>query len=252
MIDAREQIILDWARQHYQNYKSIHHFPYSQYDTTPKITAGVIYLCLKKHSFIQQNETTEYRVMDAYFRFGGNLQYMCEELKLTVWIVAKTVERLGYSPRWHEYRESRYVTRTCTGATAEFKFKQLVPNAVDMNEDYKENNPVFDFVVNEKTIDVKEMTIITRSEMMKHYCFKFPKKDSDRADFYCLFLCRNKKHRMNGEFDVLLLPKEVLPEGKGQMQISTSKTAGSHKFFYQFQVDPDSLAYLLEGDGENL
>lgn len=245
--DPRERIILDWAKTHYQDYRSINCFPFHQYEGKPKITAGVVYLCLKKHSFIRQNETTEYRVMDAYFRFGGNLQYMCEELGLTVWVVAKTVEKLGCSPRWHEYRESRYVTRTSSGTSAEMKFKQLVHEAVDMNEDYRENNPVFDFIVNEKTVDVKEMTIISRKggDERKYYDFKFPKYDEDRADFYCLFLCKDKEIRMKGEFDIILLPKEALPQGKGQIQISVCPTANTHKFFYQFQVDPASLAYML-------
>ena len=244
--DPRERIILDWAKSNYKDYKSINNFPFHQYAVKPKITAGVVYLCLKKHSFIKQTESTEYRVMDAYFRFNGNLQYMCEDLGLTVWIVAKTVEKLGYSPRWHEYRESRYITRSTSGTTGEMKFKQLVPGAVDMNEDYRECNPIFDFVVNEKTVDVKEITAITRRDNgQSFYDFKFPGCDEERADCYCLFLCHDKQKRANGPFDLILIPKEALPQSKGQTQISTSKEANSNKFFYQFQVDPNSLAYML-------
>ncbi|OOF52742.1 hypothetical protein [Rodentibacter trehalosifermentans] len=244
--DPRERIILNWAKEHYKGYTSINTFPFHQYDMKPKITAGVVYLCLKKHSFIQQNETTEYRVMDAYFRFNGNLLFMCEDLGLGVWIVAKTVEKLGYPPRWHEYRESRYITRSSSGTSAEMKFKQLVPDAVDMNENYRENNPIFDFIVNEKTVDVKELTAISRKyNKQQYYDFKFPKNEEERADFYCLFLCHDKQARMKGSFDVLLIPQEALPMNKGQTQISVSETANSHKFFYQFQVDPTSLAYML-------
>ena len=126
------------------------------------------------------------------------------------------------------------------------KFKQLVPGAVDMNEDYRECNPIFDFIVNEKTVDVKEITAITRRDSgQSFYDFKFPKYDDERADFYCLFLCHDKQKRANGPFDLILIPKEALPQSKGQTQISTSKEANSNKFFYQFQVDPNSLAYML-------
>jgi|GEM_PF-795884 riboflavin synthase, alpha subunit len=244
--DVREKIIIDWAKVHYKDIQSIHQFPYNQHKLKSKITPGVVYLCLKKHSFIKQNETTEYRVMDSYFRFNGNLQWMCEELGLTVWVVAKTVEKLGYSPRWHQYRESRYVTRASSGTNAEEKFKQLVPDAIDMNEDYRENNPCFDFIVNGKTIDVKELTKITRKETLQSfYDFKLHKLDEDRADYYCLFLCLDKDKRIRGPFDIILIPKEALPNNKSQMKISTSKTSNSHRFFYQFQVDPASLAHML-------
>jgi hypothetical protein len=53
--DRRERIILDWAKIHYKDYKSINDFPFHQYAVKPKITAGVVYLCLKKTLLYQTN-----------------------------------------------------------------------------------------------------------------------------------------------------------------------------------------------------
>lgn len=103
------------------------------------IRAGAVYVVLKAHNFIKHADTTEHRVMTAYFKHNGKLAAITEETGLTVWIVAKTIENLGYSPRRQEYRDSRYITGSGRGGIgAEEQFKRLVPDAVDMNEEIRD------------------------------------------------------------------------------------------------------------------
>lgn len=246
--DPREKLILDWAKKHYKSYQDIQHFPFDSYTGTPKISAGVVYLCLKKHSFLGKTESTEYRVMDAYFRHNGRLADICDETGLKVWIVAKTIENLGYSPRWQEYRESRYITKQGNfGIGAEAEFRRLVPSAVDMNEDYKENNPAFDFIVNDKTVDIKEATLVKRRTSLVWDIHI--KATNERPDFYCLFLCLDKEKRAKGDYHLLLIPKEALPESDRTRMLNISgRDTPAHRHWFQFEVDPAALGYMLGED----
>ncbi len=236
-----EKKIITWAKE---NYKSIDDIQIGAKELA--IKAGEVYTVLKHHSFIKQNETTEYRVLDSYFKNHGNLQKIVDDTGLGVWIVAKTVENLGYSPRWHEFRQSRYITKSQhLGIGAEKKFKELVPQAVDVNEDFRECNPYYDFVVNHKTVDVKDLAPTKRKAQKNHNTYWFwrlPK--NEQADFYCLFLCHDKDKRIDGDFTILLIPKEVLPQAT-QTSISTSAENESYKFWFQFEVDACALPYML-------
>ncbi|SUB28755.1 Uncharacterised protein [[Pasteurella] mairii] len=145
-MSIKKEALLNWAKAHYRDYKDV-----IVGANTLDMPPGVVYSLLKQHDFIKKTDTTEYRVMMAYFKYNGRLCDIVKETGLTVWIVAKTIEALGYSPRWQEYRNSRYVSKVgVAGVGAEEKFKQLVPDAVDMNEEYRENNRDFDFIVHEK------------------------------------------------------------------------------------------------------
>lgn len=234
-----EQKIINWAKDNYKNYKDI-----QKCAEELKVRAGVIYVILKAHKFIQQTETTEYRVMSAYFKYNGRLADIVKETGLTVWIVAKTIENLGYPPKWQEYRDSRYITKSGTaGVGAEDKFRSLVPDALDMNEDFAENNPIYDFIVHEKTVDVKELTIITSSGRSPYWELKLKGKEV-YPDYFCLFLCQDKNNRINGEFDILLIPSAVIPDNRKTLAIRSEESENKN-FWYQFRVDPNSLAYML-------
>lgn len=242
-----EEAIIAWAKCHYNGIDDI-----KRCATETGITAGKVYHTLKYHSFIKQNETTEYRVLNGYFKHNGRLADIAEETGLSVWVVAKTIQKLGYSPKWQEYRDSRYLTKTSVGIGAEAKFKKLVPTALDANEDLRENMPGYDFIVNEKTVDVKESILYSvPRKKEKAWRFYIPALLEDRADFYCFFCLHDREARSNGAYDLLLLPKEVLPEcpsnksGKRQVWIGASPQLDSHQFYFQFKVDPAALNYML-------
>ena len=47
------------------------------------------------------------------------------------------------------------------GAKAEKLFKKLVPNSISANDFIRKNNPVFDFMVGNLTIDIKYSSLFT-------------------------------------------------------------------------------------------
>ncbi|MBS9781750.1 MAG: hypothetical protein KGV56_04580, partial [Gammaproteobacteria bacterium] len=67
----------------------------------------------------------------------------------------------------------------------------------------------------------------------------------NRADFYCLFLCYDREKRVEGDYVVLLIPKDALPDESKQMRISLNPKAPSHQLWFQFQVEPIALPYML-------
>ncbi|MBE2895756.1 riboflavin synthase subunit alpha [Pasteurellaceae bacterium HPA106] len=235
--------VLAWAKDNYHSYKDIPAGAQAC-DTN----AGAVYRTLKAHGLVAEQDTTEYRVIKAYFKYSGNLRFMTEDLGLGVWVVAKTVEALGYSPRWHEYRESRYLSRSnFSGVGAEAEFKKLVPSALDMNEDYQECNPVFDFVVNGKTVDVKEYTqSYDRRVDINSYRCRISKRD--RPDYYCLFLCHDKEKRIKGGYTILLIPTITLPKESSSFYINADPNSDGWKRWSEFAVDPNSLNYILTGE----
>lgn len=242
-----EEKILAWAKTHYQTISDI-----KACADEIAVSAGKVYHTLKHHSFIKQNETTEYRVLSGYFKHNGRLADITKETGLSVWIVAKTIEKLGYSPKWQEYRHSRYATKTTIGIEAEAEFKKLVPEALDANEELRENMPSFDFIINEKTVDVKE-SALTETRGSNVWRFRIPALIADRADLYCFFLCYNREKRLKGEYDIILVPKEVIPEcTRNQsryrnLNIVPDPKTENYQFYYQFKVEPEHLAYMLTG-----
>ncbi|MDY5847587.1 hypothetical protein [Actinobacillus porcinus] len=236
----RETQILNWAKENYKDYHDIQICAEKL-----NIRAGAVYTVLKTHNFIKHADTTEHRVMSAYFKHNGRLAAITEETGLTVWIVAKTIENLGYPPRWQEYRESRYVTGSGRGGIgAEEQFKRLVPDAVDMNEEFRDGYPDYDFIINNQTVDVKELSIIHPKGRGYEY-FELKCYGETQPDFYCAFLCHDKENRLNGQYDILLIPTAVIPRNKKTIAINADKNTDSYQFWYQFQVDPNALAYML-------
>ncbi|TCP18100.1 hypothetical protein EV693_10365 [Nicoletella semolina] len=95
----KEQQLLKMAKEHYTGYEDV-----AKFAQALNLSAEVVYLTLKYHSFIIQNETTQYRVLDSYYRNNGNLKAMTIDTGLKVWIVSKTLEGLGLSPNWASYK----------------------------------------------------------------------------------------------------------------------------------------------------
>lgn len=240
--DDEQQAVIDWAKQHYRDVADI-----KRCGDELNIKPGQVYHLLKAHSFIPQKDTAEHRILAAYYRHNGDLKKITEDVGLGVWIVAKTVESFGYSPRWQDYKNSRYaIKRGSLGLSAERKFKEFVPDAVDANEELRECNPVYDFVVGDYTVDVKEATPLEdkRTKGGSEYFLTRISNSDERADFYCLFLCYDKESRLEGDYSVLLIPNEVIPD-VNRIQISLNPETQSNQFYFQFEVEPIALPYML-------
>lgn len=243
MDENKEQLLLIMAKEHYKNYLDVNKFA-----TELSLKPGYVYLTLKHHSFIKQNETTQYRVLDAYYQHNGNLRAITEAVGLSVWVVAKTLEELGLSPNWANYKAQ--AESSLKGDVAEEEFRRLVPSAVDMNRQYARNNAVFDFIVGGKTVDVKLSTLVKSGKNFYQYAFKVRRtvEDNNLPDFFCLF-CVIDKTKPFGEdnYSILLIPKEVIPSGNMKIAIVPKGGTANSSMYWDFEVEPTVLASILGG-----
>lgn len=238
--NEKEQQLLQMAKDRYQSYQDIAMFA-KALDLRP----GIVYLTLKHHSFIKQNETTEYRVLDAYYRNNGNLKAITEEVKLNVWLCAKTIEKLGLPPNWASYKERADSGKV--GDWAEEEFRRLVPGALDMNMQYQMNNPLFDFIVNGKTVDVKSSNLRVNRTSLQYSVRIRNHSDSEMPDFFCLFLIKERnKEAKEGNYHILLIPKEVLPSKNISISIVPKNTEANSAMYWDFEVEPAALAAMLD------
>lgn len=238
--EEKERELLQMAKAEYQSYEDV-----ARFAKALNLRAGIVYLTLKHHNFIKQNETTQYRVLDAYYRNNGHLKAITEETGLTVWIVAKTLEQLGLSPNWASYRDRAESGNK--GGVAEEEFRRLVPSAVDMNMNYKMNNPVFDFVINEKTIDVKSSSLVGKSSVQQYGMrIRSHPEDENLPDFFCLFCLIDKTKPLTaGNYHILLIPKEVLPANNERIAIAAKGRQANSAMYWDFEVEPSALASIL-------
>lgn len=236
----KEAELLKMAKARYQSYADV-----ALFAKELNLRAGVVYLTLKHHGFIRQTETTQYRVLDSYYRNNGNLKVMTEETGLTVWICAKTIEQLGLSPNWAGYKSSLLSGCKSQGRSGEEEFARLVPEALDMNAEYKFSNEAFDFILNEKKIDVKTYNSFN-NRGTKSYVLRL--NHGEQPDFYCVFLIIDKeKGCVAGNYHILLIPSVIIPDGKTSVHISPTKDSNrGSAFYWDFEVEPAALATILE------
>lgn len=239
----KEQALLKMAKAEYQSYADV-----AKFAKILNLRAGVVYLTLKHHGFIKQNETTQYRVLDSYYNNNGNLKAIVADVGLNVWLCAKTLEQLGLSPNWQSYKEDKVEVNL--GDWAEEQFRKLVGNALDMNRYYQSSNPNYDFIINGKTVDVKGSTLKTGSgENARSPQYAFRIKSDSPPDFYCVFLIKDKDKAYSlDNCHILLFPKDILPNNRKGVYIakkSDTSTALS-QMYWDFEVEPAALATMLE------
>lgn len=233
--------LLSLAKHEYQDIHDVRRFADRLH-----IRPGIVYNTLKEHGFIRQNETTEYRVVNAYFEFGGNLKAIADTTKLPVWICAKTLEKFKYPTNWHQYKADSETANL--GEWAENEFKRLVPQSLDMNRQYQPNNPIFDFFVGDKRIDVKcSGKRISRNS--RSYNFRYD--PAELPDYFCLFAipqeCADIEQGKVNEYHVFLFPSEILPSNKTSFRMTTDKynPKATSRIYWDFEVQPAALSAIL-------
>ncbi|MCT8517825.1 riboflavin synthase subunit alpha [Glaesserella parasuis] len=236
----KEKQLLKMAKEHYRSYADV-----AKFADALNLRAGIVYLTLKYHGFIKKTETTQYRVLDSYYQHNGDLKEITKDVGLTVWIVAKNLEQLNLSPNWASYKER--AETGLKGDWAENEFKRLVPSAIDMNIQYQMNNPRFDFIVNNKEIDVKYSSV-RKVRGSKQYALRY---DPDNLpDFFCLFASDDEVEKSDDPpsgYRILLLPREILPKNKTQVNINSDpdNKRASSTMYWDFAVEPAALSALL-------
>ena len=124
------------------------------------------------------------------------------------------------------------------GAKAEELFKKLVPNSISANDFIRKNNPVFDFMVGNLTIDIKYSSLFT-TRNDGEWSVKFTShKNQKHADLYVVFLEREKESFLDNPI-ILVIP--------GAFITHPHKTIGKKSnILTQYQVTDDELAGVIE------
>lgn len=123
------------------------------------------------------------------------------------------------------------------GGQAEELFQKLVPDAVDANRYFKKNNPVYDFMFGNLTIDVKYSSKHTSNRGVGNDYWGFRVKGDQ--DFIVAFLEREKKEELNNPI-VLLLPMSFVENGAKNTTLTESSP-----YFKEFQIEPEELQPTL-------
>lgn len=237
----KEAQLLKMAKERYQNYNNV-----AEFAKELGLRPGIVYLTLKHHGFIAQNESTQYRVLDSYYRNNGNLKLITDDTGLSVWICAKTLESMELSANWNSYRETIAKNSIAgQGADGEMEFKRLVPGAVDMNGQYQANNPAFDFLVGETTIDVKTGKLRTLPKRGGGW-YEFKILSQELPDYYAFFALKDSKKPLTaGNYHLFLIPSIVIPEGASSVRIGEI-TERHRNHYWDFEIEPVALAAMLE------
>ena len=119
------------------------------------------------------------------------------------------------------------------GIEAEKLFQKIVPEAVDINSNFKMNNPDFDFTYDGLTIDVKYSSLLERKGC-EYWNFK-----NSKADVIIAFLERKKESELNDPY-ILFIPTEVMA---GVKKFHVTK-AGN--YFSSFQIKESECAEMLK------
>ena len=118
------------------------------------------------------------------------------------------------------------------GIKAEELFQELVPKAVDINGNFRMNNPAYDFIYNGLTIDIKYSSILTRKD--KDYW----NVRNSKADIIVAFLESGKDKELKNPY-ILFIPTAIMRE-LGQIYIT--KEGG---YFKHFLIPQDKLSEML-------
>lgn len=119
------------------------------------------------------------------------------------------------------------------GIRAEELFQKLVPKAVDINSNFKMNNPVYDFTYNGLTIDIKYSSLLSRKGY-EYWGFR-----NSKADIIVAFLEKSKGSELDEAY-ILFIPTEIMG-GIGRIHISKQGD-----YFKGFIIQKDKCAEMLD------
>lgn len=129
------------------------------------------------------------------------------------------------------------------GGKAEEYFQKLVPAAVDANKYWQVNNPKYDFMYKNITIDVKFSSCYRSRRSKESKARHWTARCSGSADLYVIFLenekNKNKEDKLENSY-ILLIPNGFLHTKENK-----HFTKGS-AFFTDFQVKKEELNTMLD------
>jgi hypothetical protein F3_00947 len=129
------------------------------------------------------------------------------------------------------------------GGKAEELFQKLVPEAVDANKYWQQNNPKYDFMYKNMTIDVKFSSCYKSRKSKNSNARYWTARCNGTANLYVLFLENeentDKEKKLENPYIL------IIPNGFLHTKESKHLTKGS-VFFTDFQVKKDELNTMLD------
>ena len=129
------------------------------------------------------------------------------------------------------------------GGKAEELFQKLVPEAVDANKYWQQNNPKYDFMYKNMTIDVKFSSYLKSRKNENSNARYWAARCNGSANLYVIFLENEKNIDEDKKLEnpyILLIPNGFL-----NTRQKKHFTKGS-VFFTDFQVKKDELNTMLD------
>lgn len=175
----------------------------------------------------------------AAFARLGSVAEACAETNVKPWRalpwlqkanLLKGTDRLVYGTAQQQY-----------GREAEIEFQRLVPDAIDCNANFRENNPAYDFVLNGHKIDVKSGALNARGR----WTFE-PERSSDKRrggkpiypDAFVFFAMTGKAFRDG--YRLFLFPALMVLD---QTQVNITPDRPSR--WWDFEIEQDELATAM-------
>lgn len=176
------------------------------------------------------------QVLEAYRRIG-TVKGVCDQTGCPPYIATIWLKKARLlTPKDNQ----SYGTKSSkNGALAEAEFQRLVPEAVSANTHIQENNPVFDFMIGDLTVDIKYSSLW---KTVGKWGFRTALDKAFAPDLYCAFLATQNSGKLSDGYHILLIPSDL---ADGKSITLTPSNQGSP--WWQFAVAPDQLrAALLE------
>lgn len=134
-----------------------------------------------------------------------------------------------------DYTGINYTTRAQSlGGCAEELFQELVPEAINANESIRVNNPDFDFIYKNLTIDVKYSSARKRKETHSEH---WSVRSSGSMDLIVAFLEKEIGSELDNTY-IIIIPKKLFPKEK----LEIHKNGKYRKMF----VDKSDLIATLD------
>ena len=118
------------------------------------------------------------------------------------------------------------------GIKAEELFQKLVPKAVDVNRNFKMNNPEYDFMYNGLTIDIKYSSVLTKKNR-DYWSIR-----NSKADIIVAFLENGKSKELENPH-ILFIPSAIM---RNMEHIHITEKG---EYFKHFIIPKDKLSEML-------
>ena len=187
-------------------------------------------------------EEHEQNILDLYKLLGGAKQ-VANQLDISILDVYLTLKK--YKLSIQERIDSETDRSGVLGAEGESEFLKLVPFATEVNAIIN-NNPAFDFLVGDITIDIKASRIIKmgRAKLKKEQWYFLLQRHYQKkygADFYVLFACFGE--RLKDGYDVYIIPSELLA---GIKSVNIPAKSKKSCMWHDFIVEPNKVSEFFQ------